>query len=69
MNLLDEKMMYDTLHGIYKKALQKALQTKSSSLYLIEILEDFANKDSESEEEEELDDESDKENDTTMFQQ
>jgi hypothetical protein len=35
---------------------------------LIEILEDFANENSESEEEEELDDESDKENDATMFQ-
>ena len=41
---------------------------KSSSLRLIEILEDFANKDSESEEKEELDDKSDKENDTTVFQ-
>ena len=68
MNLLDEKMMYGTLHGIYKKALRKALQTKSSSLRLIEILEDFANEDSESEEKEELDDESDKENDATVFQ-
>ena len=69
MNLLDEKMMYGILHGIYKKALRKALQTKSSSLHLIEILEDFANENSESEEEEEeLDDESDKENDATVFQ-
>src|SRR5688572_14891079 len=46
MNLLDEKIMYGILYEIYKKALQKALQTKSSSLYLIEILEDFANKNS-----------------------
>ena len=67
MNLLDERIMYGTLHGIYKKALQKALQTKSKSLRLIEILEDFANEDSEFESEdeglseEEVDD-SDKEN-------
>ncbi|PKB92999.1 hypothetical protein RhiirA5_442668 [Rhizophagus irregularis] len=59
--------MYGTLHGTYKKALQKALQTKSSSLHLIEILEDFANEDNEFEsEDEELgekeSDDSDKEN-------
>ena len=47
MNLLDEKIMYGTLHGTYKKALQKALQTKTNSLRLIEILEDFADEDSE----------------------
>ncbi|CAB4399283.1 unnamed protein product [Rhizophagus irregularis] len=47
MNLLDEKIMYGTLHETYKKALQKALQTKTDSLRLIEILEDFANEDSE----------------------
>ncbi|CAG8740623.1 22461_t:CDS:2, partial [Rhizophagus irregularis] len=53
MNLLDEKIMYDTLHGTYKKALQKALQTKTDSLRLIKILEDFANEDSEFESEDE----------------
>ena len=66
MNLLDEKIMYGNLHEIYKKALQKALKTKSRSLRLIEVLEAFANEDSESEDEdEELDEEfsgSDKEN-------
>ena len=66
MNLLDEKIMYGNLHGTYKKALQKALKTKSRSLRLIEVLEAFANEDSESEDEdEELDEESsgsDKEN-------
>ena len=71
MNLLDEKIMYDTLHETYKKALQKALQTKSKSLRLIEVLEDFTNENSESEDEE-LDEEecgeSDKENDATVFQ-
>ena len=34
MNVLDEKIMYGTLHGIYKKALKKALQTKLKSLRL-----------------------------------
>lgn len=42
MNVLDQKKMYGTLHGVYKKALQKALQTRSGSLQLIEILEEFA---------------------------
>ena len=51
MNLLDEKVMYSTLHGTYKRALQKALQTKSRSLRLIEILEEFADEDSEFEDE------------------
>lgn len=75
MNLLDEKLMYGTLHGTYKKALQKALQSKSKSLRLIEILEDFANDDSEPESESEGSDEeepndsveSDKEN-VNVFQ-
>jgi hypothetical protein len=68
MNLLDEKIMYGNLHGTYKKALQKALQTKSRSLRLIEVLEAFTNENSESEDEdedEELNEESsgsDKEN-------
>src|SRR5437660_7368760 len=47
MNLLDEKMMYGTLHETYKRALQKALQTKLRSLRLIEILKEFANENSE----------------------
>ena len=66
MNLLDEKIMYGNLHETYKKALQKVLKTKSRSLRLIEVLEAFANEDSESEDEaKELDEESsgsDKEN-------
>ena len=67
MNLLDKKIIYGTLHEIYKKALWKALQIKSSLLRLIKILEDFTNEDSKSEKEEKLD-ESDKKNDATMFQ-
>ena len=38
--------MYDNLHGTYKQALQKALQSKLKSLRLIGILEDFANENS-----------------------
>ncbi len=53
MNLLDEKIMYDILHGTYKKALRKALQSKMNSLYLIKILENFVNEDSEFESEDE----------------
>ena len=56
MNILDGKMIYGTLHGTYKKALKKALQTKSKSLRLIEILEKFANE-SEDEDEGEGEDE------------
>ncbi|RIA98896.1 hypothetical protein C1645_812053 [Glomus cerebriforme] len=47
MNLLDEKLMYGTLYSIYKRALQKALQSKSKSLCLIGILKNFANDNSE----------------------
>jgi len=67
MNLHDEKMTYGTIHGMYKKALQKALQKKSRSLRLIGILEEFTNEDSEYESEDTDDEdedfgESDKEN-------
>ena len=70
MNLLDQKLIYGTLHGTYKRALQKALKTKSKSLRLIEILEDFADENSgDEDEDDELVDsnESDKEN-TDIFQ-
>src|ERR1051325_2629141 len=67
MNILDEKIMYGNLHGTYKRALQRALQSKSKSLCLIGILEDFTNENSESEDDDEsdeksLDSDSDKEN-------
>ena len=52
MNLLEKKTMYGNLHGTYKKALQKALQKKSRSLRLIEILEKFTMYSSEEDEEE-----------------
>ncbi|CAG8628394.1 20028_t:CDS:2 [Cetraspora pellucida] len=43
INILEQKALYDTLHGIYKKAIQKALQSKSSSRRLIEVLQEFTN--------------------------
>ncbi|GBB96794.1 hypothetical protein RclHR1_28360002 [Rhizophagus clarus] len=49
MCTLDQKVMYGTLYGMYKKALQKALQNKSNSLRLIKILKEFADEDSECE--------------------
>ncbi|RIA96243.1 hypothetical protein C1645_733438 [Glomus cerebriforme] len=70
MNFLDEKLMYSTLYGTYKRALQKALQLKSKLLCLIGILKNFANNDSESESESEESDEvykSDKDN-ANVFQ-
>jgi len=72
MSTLDQKVMYGTLHGVYKKALQKALQNKSNSLHLIGILEEFNESDEDDEHEglvsnDELDNsESDKENINTF---
>ncbi|CAG8754820.1 6150_t:CDS:1, partial [Cetraspora pellucida] len=34
-------MMYGNIHGTYKRALHKALQNKTKSQNLIELLEDF----------------------------
>ncbi|RIA93415.1 hypothetical protein C1645_819386 [Glomus cerebriforme] len=53
MNLLDKKLMYGTLHSIYKRALRKALQSNLKLLHLIRILKNFANDNSESESESE----------------
>jgi hypothetical protein len=61
MNILDKKIMNDNLHGTYKRALQKALQKKSQSLRLIEILENFTNENSSEDEVESEDDESEEE--------
>ncbi|CAG8855070.1 27304_t:CDS:2, partial [Gigaspora margarita] len=49
-NIHKQKVLYSTLHGIYKKALQKALQTKSNSRHLIEVLQEFTNMDEDEEE-------------------
>ncbi|GES96474.1 protein FAR1-related sequence 11-like isoform X1 [Rhizophagus clarus] len=65
MGTLDQKIMYGTLHGMYKKALQKALQNKSNSLRLIKILKEFADEDSECEDNDESEEiESNKEADS-----
>jgi len=64
MGVLDQKVMYGTLHGAYKKALQKALQNKSRSLRLIGILEEFADEDSDCEDTEPEEIMSDKELDS-----
>ncbi|CAG8755339.1 3060_t:CDS:2 [Cetraspora pellucida] len=41
----EQKMMYGNIHGAYKKALYKALQNKTKSQHLIELLEDFVKDD------------------------
>ncbi|CAG8831724.1 14085_t:CDS:2, partial [Gigaspora rosea] len=46
----DKPITYFTLHEIYKKALQKALQTKSNSRRLIEVLQELNNMDKDEEE-------------------
>ncbi|CAG8832972.1 23160_t:CDS:2, partial [Gigaspora margarita] len=48
-NIYEQKVLYGTLHGMYKKALQKALQTKSNSRRLIEVLQEFTNMDEDEE--------------------
>ncbi|CAG8840285.1 2596_t:CDS:2, partial [Gigaspora margarita] len=49
-NIYEQKVLYGTLYGMYKKALQKALQTKSNSRRLIEVLQKFTNMDEDKEE-------------------
>ncbi|CAG8683705.1 13981_t:CDS:2 [Gigaspora margarita] len=41
LSLLEQKLIYGTLHGTYKKAISKALQSKSESDRLLKLLEDF----------------------------
>ena len=41
LTVSEQKIMYGRLHGIYKKALQRALENKVKSQQLIELLEDF----------------------------
>ncbi|CAG8690865.1 1530_t:CDS:2, partial [Cetraspora pellucida] len=45
LTTLEQKMMYGNIHGIYKKALHKALQNKTKSQYLIKLLENFVEDD------------------------
>ncbi|CAB5188566.1 unnamed protein product [Rhizophagus irregularis] len=67
LTVLEQRIVYGKLHGVYKKALNKALQTTSKSEQLISLLQKFAddkNDDDEMDSEEfyQYDDTSDKEN-------
>ncbi|CAG8739279.1 34464_t:CDS:2, partial [Gigaspora margarita] len=41
LSLLEQKLIYGTLHSTYKKAISKALQSKSESDRLLKLLNDF----------------------------
>ena len=41
LTILEQKLIYGKLHGMYKKALNKALQSNSKSEQLISLLQDF----------------------------
>ncbi|CAG8608828.1 1469_t:CDS:2, partial [Cetraspora pellucida] len=45
LTTFEQKMMYGNIHDTYKKALHKALQNKTKSQHLIELLEDFVKDD------------------------
>ncbi|CAB4374885.1 unnamed protein product [Rhizophagus irregularis] len=67
LTVLEQRIVYGKLHGVYKKALNKALQTTSKSEQLISLLQEFAddkndNDETDSEEFYQYDDISDKEN-------
>ena len=42
LGVLEQKLIYGKLHGIYKKALQKALQNNHKTQQLIDLLQKFA---------------------------
>ncbi|CAG8662943.1 35463_t:CDS:2, partial [Racocetra persica] len=52
LNSSQQKMLYEKLHGMYKKAIQKALQSKVKSQQLIKLLQDYTEKSNEVSEEE-----------------
>jgi len=66
LTIVEQKLVYGQLHGMYKKALNKALQSNSKSEKLINLLQEFAEDDgTDSDESNEInqdDDTSDKEN-------
>jgi hypothetical protein len=64
LTVLQQKKIYGELHGIYKKALQKALQNKAKSEQLIELLKEFTEG---CDEEYEDESDSDKENENSML--
>ena len=45
LTVLEQQIIYGKLHGMYKKALNKALQTSSKSNQLINLLQEFAEED------------------------
>ncbi|CAG8650917.1 10072_t:CDS:2 [Cetraspora pellucida] len=45
ITLFKQKIIYNKLYSIYKKALNKALKNKSKSLQLIDLFQDFAKED------------------------
>ncbi|CAB4488469.1 unnamed protein product [Rhizophagus irregularis] len=59
LNTYQQRLVYGELHGMYKKALHKALQNKSSSQQLIDLLKEFTEETDEPSEDENF---SDKEN-------
>jgi hypothetical protein len=67
LKTLEQKIIYGKLHGIYKQALRKALDTKSQSQRLIELLEDFVNSRDTDESEDGSSSGSNKENRPTIF--
>ncbi|CAG8626530.1 16337_t:CDS:1 [Dentiscutata heterogama] len=50
MNILEQKLIYSTLHKVYKVVLQKALTNKSKSQCLVKVLQEFVDENDESEE-------------------
>ncbi|RIB03241.1 hypothetical protein C2G38_2225697 [Gigaspora rosea] len=75
LNTLEQRITYGKLHGVYKKALNKALQNKSKSQQLINLLQDFTDKvdlddisDSDDESQQSDDNYADKENINTYLQ-
>ncbi|CAG8486782.1 10774_t:CDS:2 [Funneliformis caledonium] len=62
LTIFEQKIVYGKLHGTYKKALSKALQTNSKSQQLINLLQEFI----ENEDTQQENDTSDKENDPSV---
>ncbi|PKK59924.1 hypothetical protein RhiirC2_762257, partial [Rhizophagus irregularis] len=41
LTIMEQKLIYEKLHGMYKKALNKALRSNSKSEQLINLLQEF----------------------------
>ncbi|CAG8853933.1 19907_t:CDS:2, partial [Gigaspora margarita] len=55
LTILEQKVNYGKIHGMYKKALSKALQTYSKSEELIDLLQEFVDNSDKSDESDESD--------------